>query len=85
MYSARYAEGVIPAQAKKNREKLAGSLKPNATADLTSLPNPLLEPGDILRVTYGSGDRDLLQIESFTLDLAGGDFTVQAISAREDA
>jgi hypothetical protein len=64
---------------------LRDSLKPNATADLTSLPNPLLEPGDILRVTYGNGDRDLLQIESFSLDLAGGDFTVQAISAREDA
>ena len=64
---------------------LRDSLKPNATADLTSLPNPLLEPGDILRDTYGNGDRDLLQIESFTLDLAGGDFTVQAISAREDA
>jgi len=64
---------------------LRDSLKPNATADISSVPNPLLEPGDVLRVTYGSGDRDLLQVESFSLDLAGGDFTVQAISAREDS
>lgn len=64
---------------------LRDSLKPNATADLSSLPNPLLEPGDILRITYDSGDKDLLQVESFGLDLTvGGDFTVQAISARED-
>lgn len=64
---------------------LRDSVKPNATADISSVPNPLLEPGDVLRVSYGSGDKDLLQVESFSLDLAGGDFTLQAISAREDA
>lgn len=64
---------------------LRDSLKPNATADLSSVPNPLLEPGDILRVTYGSGDRDLLQVESFSLDLVGGDFSVACIGGREDA
>ena len=64
---------------------LRDSLKPNATADLSSVPNPCLEPGDILRVTYGNGDRDLLQVESFSLDLVGGDFTVQCIGGREDS
>ncbi|MBQ1167350.1 DUF5047 domain-containing protein, partial [Streptomyces sp. A73] len=33
---------------------LRDSLKPTATADLSSVPNPCLEPGDILRVTYGN-------------------------------
>ncbi|GAA2629552.1 DUF5047 domain-containing protein [Streptomyces axinellae] len=72
------------AQAAANK-LLRDSLKPNATADLSSVPNPCLEPGDILRVTYGSGDRDLLQVESFSLDLVGGDFTVQCIGGREDS
>lgn len=64
---------------------LRDSLKPNATADISSVPNPLLEPGDVVRVTYASGDRDLLQIQSYSLDLVGGEFTLQGISAREDA
>ncbi|MBQ1166532.1 DUF5047 domain-containing protein, partial [Streptomyces sp. A73] len=58
---------------------LRDSLKPNATADLSSVPTPCLEPGDILRVTSGNGDRDLLQVESFSLDLVGGDFTLACI------
>src|SRR5690606_17272424 len=28
---------------------LRASIKPNATADITALPNPLLEPGDVIR------------------------------------
>lgn len=72
------------AQAAANK-LLRDSLKPNATADLSSVPNPCLEPGDILRVTYANGDRDLLQVESFSLDLAGGEFGVACIGGREDS
>ncbi|MGY1439540.1 DUF5047 domain-containing protein [Streptomyces reniochalinae] len=83
-YSSATLTTTTLAQAAANK-LLRDSLKPNATADLSSVPNPCLEPGDILRVTYGSGDRDLLQVESFSLDLVGGDFTVQCIGGREDA
>lgn len=60
-------------------------IKPNATADLTSLPNPLLEPGDVLRAVYADGTRELHQAASFPLPLGpSGDFTVATIAARED-
>lgn len=64
--------------------RLRSAMAPNATADLTSLPNPALEPGDIVRLVYPSGPPDLVQVASFPIDLGlGGDFTVQAISAKE--
>ena len=64
--------------------QLANSLRPNATADITSLPNPCLEPGDVLRVVYPDGTRELHQVSSFTvsLDTSGG-FTLATISAQE--
>ena len=60
-------------------------LKPNAVADVTSLPNPLLEPGDVIRVGYADGSREIHQAASFSIDLtAAGDFTIATISAQED-
>ena len=66
---------------------LRDAIKPNATADISSLPNPLLEPGDVVRVTYGSGERELHQIQGFTVDLSpeGGAFTLSTIGGKEDA
>lgn len=65
---------------------LKQSVAPNASADISSLPNPALEPGDVLRVVYGDGRRELHQVQSFSVPLeAGGDFTVATISAKEDA
>lgn len=65
---------------------LRDAVKPNATADITSLPNPLLEPGDVIRVAYADGTRELHQIHSFSISLElGGDFTLQTISGKEDA
>lgn len=66
--------------------KLAASKAPNATGDLSSLPNPALEPGDVIRVTYIDGTRELHQVANFTVPLdAGGDFPIGTISAKEDA
>lgn len=65
---------------------LKTSLKPNASADITSLPNPLLEPGDVIRVTYSDETRELHQIASFAIALdTSGDFTLATIAAKEDA
>jgi hypothetical protein len=66
--------------------KLAAARAPNASGDFSSLPNPALEPGDVLRVTHPDGSRELHQVASFTVPLdEGGDFTISTISAKEDA
>ncbi|MFJ7069208.1 DUF5047 domain-containing protein [Streptomyces sp. NPDC101115] len=64
--------------------RLRSEMAPNAVANLRSLANPALEPGDVLRVVYPSGPADLVQVASFPIELGiGGDFVVQAISAKE--
>ncbi|MEV6548015.1 DUF5047 domain-containing protein [Streptomyces sp. NPDC051597] len=64
--------------------KLRSSLAPNASADLSTLPNPALAPGDVLRIVYPDGTKELHQVQSFSVPLGvGGDFTVQTISAKE--
>ncbi len=66
--------------------KLRASKAPNATGDLSSLPNPALEPGDVLRVIYADGTGELHQIQSLSVPLGeGGDFPITTISAKEDA
>lgn len=66
--------------------KLAAAKAPNATGDLSSLPNPALEPGDVLRVTYADGIRELHQVANLTVPLdTGGDFPIGTIAAKEDA
>ncbi|MFJ6073714.1 DUF5047 domain-containing protein [Streptomyces sp. NPDC093065] len=65
--------------------KLAAARAPNATGDFTSLPNPALEPGDVLRVSHPDGSRELHQVASFRVPLdEGGDFPIATISAKED-
>lgn len=65
--------------------KLIAAKAPNAKGDLSSLPNPALEPGDVIRVTHPDGLRELHQIASFTVPLdLGGDFPIGTISAKED-
>lgn len=64
---------------------LRDALKPTATVSLTSLPNPCLEPGDVLRVTYGNGDRELHQAQSFTIDLGLDNVTIETIGGKEDS
>ncbi|MDG9703822.1 DUF5047 domain-containing protein [Streptomyces sp. DH37] len=65
---------------------LADGKKAAYTADISSLPNPLLEPGDVLRAKHGSGRRSLYQIQSLTIDLSpGGAFDVALIGGKEDA
>ncbi len=64
--------------------KLRAMQAPNATADLSSLPNPALEPGDVLLVIYPDGSKELHQVQSFPVELGvGGSFNIQTISARE--
>lgn len=59
---------------------------PNASGDITALPNPALEPGDVFRVTHEDGTRELHQAAAFTVPLdIGGDFPISTISAKEDA
>ncbi|MEU4154705.1 DUF5047 domain-containing protein [Streptomyces antimycoticus] len=66
--------------------KLAAAKAPNATGDFSSLPNPALEPGDVIRVTHPDGTRELHQVASFSVPLdEGGDFPIATISAKEDA
>jgi hypothetical protein len=66
--------------------KLAQAKAPNATGDISSLPNPALEPGDVLRVQHEDGSRELHQVASFSVPLdLGGDFPISTISAKEDA
>ncbi|MER5584126.1 DUF5047 domain-containing protein [Streptomyces asoensis] len=65
---------------------LAQSKAPNASGDISSLPNPALEAGDVLRVTHPDGSRELQQPASFTVPLSSdGDFPITTISAKEDA
>lgn len=66
--------------------KLAEAKAPNASGDISSLPNPALEPGDVVRVTHEDGTRELHQVASFSVPLdLGGDFPIATISAKEDA
>ncbi|MFD5491639.1 DUF5047 domain-containing protein [Streptomyces sp. NPDC127091] len=66
--------------------KLAEAKAPNASGDISSLPNPALEPGDVIRVTHEDGTRELHQVASFSVPLdLGGDFPIATISAKEDA
>jgi hypothetical protein len=64
--------------------QLAKAKAPNASGDISSLPNPALEPGDVVRVTHPDGTRELHQIASFSVPLdPGGDFPITTISAKE--
>lgn len=66
--------------------KLAQAKAPNATGDISSLPNPALEAGDVLRVRHADGSRELHQAASFSVPLdLGGSFPISTISAKEDA
>lgn len=66
--------------------KLRAAKAPNASADITSLPNPALEPGDVVRVAYPDGTRELHQVQGFSVPLdPGGAFTLATISAKEDS
>lgn len=65
--------------------KLAAAKAPNASGDFSSLPNPALECGDIIRVIHPDGTRELHQVQSFAVPLdTGGDFPIATISAKED-
>ncbi|WP_431781698.1 DUF5047 domain-containing protein [Streptomyces chumphonensis] len=65
---------------------LADAKRPTYTADITALPNSLLEPGDVLRAVYGSGRRTLYQHQAMTLGLGVGEATtIQLTGGREDA
>ncbi|MEU9495407.1 DUF5047 domain-containing protein [Streptomyces sp. NPDC048215] len=65
---------------------LRAAKAPNATGDFSSLPNPALEPGDVLRVVHPGGLRELHQVQSFTVPLSpGGDFPITTIGAKGDA
>jgi hypothetical protein len=59
---------------------------PTQRGDFSSLPNPALEPGDVLRVMHEDGTRELHQVASFSVPLdEGGDFPITTISAKEDS
>jgi hypothetical protein len=63
---------------------LRSAKAPNATADISTLPNPALAPGDVIRVAYPDGTKELHQVQAFPVSLeVGGDFVIQTISAKE--
>lgn len=63
--------------------KLRAAQAPNATANLTSMANPAIEPGDVIRVVYMDGTAELHQVHSFPVSLVDGDMAIQTISAKE--
>ncbi|WP_330172942.1 DUF5047 domain-containing protein [Streptomyces sp. NBC_01498] len=66
--------------------KLRAARAPNAKGDFSSLPNPALEPGDVLRVIHPDGSKELHQVQSFTVPLeVAGDFPITTIGAKEDS
>ncbi|MGW6531483.1 DUF5047 domain-containing protein [Streptomyces venezuelae] len=66
--------------------ELAKAKAPNASGDVTSLPNAALEPGDVIRVTHPDGTKELHQVASFSVPLdEAGDFPITTISAKEDS
>jgi len=66
------------------RLKLAEAKAPNASGEITALPNPALEPGDVLRIVHPDGNRELHQVAAFTVPLeVGGDFPISTIAAKE--
>lgn len=57
---------------------------PNATASITSLTNPALEPGDTIRVVYPDGSKEIHQVASFSISLdTSGAMELDTISAKE--
>ncbi|MFD7861876.1 DUF5047 domain-containing protein [Streptomyces sp. NPDC059783] len=65
-------------------QQLRAARAPNSRGDLSSLPNPALEPWDVIRVTHPDGLRELHQVASFTVSLdEGGDFPIATIGAKE--
>lgn len=63
--------------------KLAAARAPNAKGDFSSLPNPALEPGDILRAVDPLDVQELHQVQGLTIPLGPtGDFPITTISAR---
>lgn len=66
--------------------QLRAAKAPNSKGDLSSLPNPALESGDVIRVMHPDGLKELHQVAGFTVPLDnGGDFPIATISAREDS
>ncbi|MFE2600102.1 DUF5047 domain-containing protein [Streptomyces sp. NPDC059396] len=65
--------------------RLRAAKAPNAKGDFSTLPNPALEPGDVVRVIHPDDIKELHQVQSFTIPLdLGGAFPVSTISAKED-
>lgn len=60
---------------------------PNRTVTVSSIPNPALDAGDCIRVSYGPGhDPELFLVRSFSvpLDNDSGDFQIETVSGKED-
>lgn len=65
---------------------LRSAKAPNSVGDFSSLPNPALEAGDVLRVVHPDGTKELHQVAAFTVPLdPSGDFPISTISAKEDS
>lgn len=66
--------------------RLRTEKSPNAAGDFSAVPNPALEPGDVIRVVHPDELRELHQAAAFTIPLSvGGDFPITTIGAKEDA
>ncbi|MFE4658373.1 DUF5047 domain-containing protein [Streptomyces hydrogenans] len=64
--------------------KLREARAPNSSANISTLPNPALSPGDVVRVVYADGAAELHQLASFPVPLdVTGDMTLRTISAKE--
>jgi len=72
-------------QTKANRAALRllrASIGKVRTVDISAVPNPALEAGDVITVKYADGTREDLVIDSFTVPLVGGSFEMATRARR---
>lgn len=64
---------------------LRDAIAPNIETSLTSLPNPALEAGDCIRLTYAGGRTERVLVQSFSVPLdVTGDFAITLRGSKAD-
>ncbi|MFI6444710.1 DUF5047 domain-containing protein [Kitasatospora sp. NPDC050543] len=83
-----YSSGLLtsaPACTDAATSMLRDAIAPNVQTSLSSLPNPALEAGDCIRLTYAGGRQDLVLVQALTVPLdVEGDFPITLRGSKED-
>jgi hypothetical protein len=85
-YSYQSSAVVTSGQAAQVAQSLLAQYgAPHTTDTLTCVPNPALQPGDVIRVRHSDGSADLAVVQSVTVPLTlSGDFAITLWDARTD-